>query len=179
MSLNLSKSSSAINLSKSKKGVTKYTVGLAWDEVNGEAVDYDASAVTLDHGKFVSLAFYGEMIKAGVTLSGDNRTGAGEGDDETINIDLSQVAGDEVIVAMTSYNSGNFCAEAHPVARVYEDGKSAPLIEAHLDEEAAFGTALILVRFFKDGDDWKFENISESVGDSTNGLTDVLAKYKN
>lgn len=172
--LNLSKGKPALNLTKSNKNVTEYTVGLAWD---GD-VDYDASVVILNNGSRQDIVYYGNLSAAGIQHKGDALDGSASGDDEQIDINLAQVEGDELIVAITSYNCGNFKAEDNPVAKLYNKGSTTPLVEANLSEEAAFGTALTLVRFYKEGSDWKFTNISDTVGSSANGLEDIVNLYK-
>ena len=89
-----------VELTKSNPGLTKINAGLGWD-VNafdsGSAFDLDAEVFLLgDSGKVSSdgdFVFYGNTTHASgaVEHTGDNRDGAGDGDDETIKIDLSRV----------------------------------------------------------------------------------------
>ena len=173
MALNLTKAQPALNLTKSLPNKTKYTVGLAWDQEG----DLDTSAVLLKNGLRSDLVYYQNLTAKGIVHNGDALDGFADGDDETMDIDLSEVDADEVVVVITSYNSGSFGANSNPVARLYEKGSTKALVEADLASEAAFGTAVSLVRFFKEGDDWKFENISDTLGSSSNGLEDVINKY--
>ncbi len=173
MALNLSKNKPAINLTKSQPKVSEYVIGLAWDAEG----DLDASVVVMKGGKRVDLVYYGNKSAAGIVHNGDARDGFADGDDETININLDSVDGDEVIVVLTSYNSGTFGATDNPVARLYNKGSTSALVEANLDSECAFGTALELVKFVKEGQDWTFKNTSVTLGASANGLQDVVDAY--
>lgn len=174
MALNLSKNKPAINLTKSQPKVSEYVIGLAWDAEG----DLDSSVVVMKDGQRSDLVYYGNLNGAGIKHNGDARDGFASGDDETISINLNQVDGDEIIVVLTSYNSGTFGAANNPVARLYNEGSSTPLVEAQLDSECAFGTALELVKFTKEGQDWSFKNTSVTLGTSANGLQDVVDTYQ-
>ena len=99
MAVNLSKGGK-VDLTKKKPGLKHLIIGLGWD-INkydgGGEFDLDAAAFMLDaSGKAASEAdfvFYNnpKHVSGSVVHSGDNRTGAGEGDDEVINVDLSLV----------------------------------------------------------------------------------------
>ena len=102
MSINIRKGE-RINLSKEAPGLKKAGIGLGWD-VNstdtGAEFDLDASVFMLGaNGKIPVdeyFVFYNNLVSpdGAVKHQGDNRTGAGEGDDETIEIDLTQVSPD-------------------------------------------------------------------------------------
>lgn len=178
MALNLSKDKS-INLTKSLPNETKFSVGLAWDPGS----DLDVSVIVLDaNGKRLDMVYFdpNSLTAPGLTHSGDNRTGEGDGDDETVTIDLSAIRGDSAIVALTSYSHGApemFGASRNPVARLY-GASGNELVKAELDSSAAFTTGLIFVTFTKDAaGDWNYTNTSESVGNSANGLADIIARY--
>ena len=65
-------------------------VGLGW-ECKG-SIDLDASVVGIDGSKNKSfVCYYGAKVQKGVTHSGDNTTGDGAGDDETIRIDFDKI----------------------------------------------------------------------------------------
>ena len=100
MAINLSKGGN-INLSKTAPTMSKVDLGLGWNPraTDGKAFDLDAVAfltgedgkVRLD-GEFI---FFNQKVSpcGSVTHNGDNRTGDGDGDDETISVDLSKVPG--------------------------------------------------------------------------------------
>ena len=97
-----------INLTKGQKidltkgtTLTHVNVGLGWDAVRGWSgpdIDCDASCVCLDENNKVisqkfqeSTVYFSNTVLPGIRHSGDNRTGAGEGDDESIYIDFTKV----------------------------------------------------------------------------------------
>ena len=66
-------------------------LGAGWDiSNNGSDFDLDIAAFLLDaNNKFNTVSnviFFNNKVGQGIALAGDNRTGAGDGDDETINI---------------------------------------------------------------------------------------------
>lgn len=175
------KKNKEINLTKSAPALKEVKVGVAWDE----GADLDVSAILLDESnKLVdgTPVYYGELSASGVQHSGDARDGEAEGDDESIIINLDELDPRvrTAIISITSYSDTEavtFGATSNPVARLYDGDKV--LIEAKLDEEAAFGTAIEFVSLTKDESGaWIYKNISETAGQSENGLSDIIAKYK-
>src|SRR4051812_14194926 len=76
--------------------LTNLYVGAGWDVDSGKAVDLDLVAACLIGGKLTQggsgrLVYFGDKTEPGVTLSADNTTGEGDGDDESIVFDLSKV----------------------------------------------------------------------------------------
>jgi len=73
---------------------TAVSMGLGWDVTDGVNIDLDASAVCLDKDlNFVEAVWYRKLQSENCSIihSGDNRTGAGSGDDETINVELKNI----------------------------------------------------------------------------------------
>ena len=91
-----------MSLSKSDPGLKKISVGLGWDVRETEGVDFDLDAscfLTGETGKVRSDAdfiFYNQLQTpdGSVQHTGDNLTGEGEGDDESIVVDLSAISPD-------------------------------------------------------------------------------------
>ncbi|MEN9435067.1 MAG: hypothetical protein RLZZ422_2656, partial [Pseudomonadota bacterium] len=108
MALSLQKGGN-LSLSKTDPSLTKIIVGLGWDEraTDGSSFDLDASAFLLNaSGKVrgdTDFIFYNQVkaIDGSVEHTGDNRSGAGEGDDEAIKVDLSKVSMDIQKIAFT------------------------------------------------------------------------------
>ena len=101
MALTLQKGGN-LSLSKTDPGLKKIIVGLGWDarSTDGNEFDLDASAFLLSSsGKVRSesdFIFYNQVRSqdGSVEHTGDNRTGEGDGDDESIKVDLSKVSAD-------------------------------------------------------------------------------------
>lgn len=95
--LNLKKND-VLNLTKKNPGLKKVILGAGWDVASiGQDFDLDIAAFLLnDNGKVQNIPddviFFNNMKGQGIYLEGDNRTGAGEGDDERIRLDLEAIS---------------------------------------------------------------------------------------
>lgn len=186
MAIDLKKGGS-INLNKEKPGINKITVGLGWD-VNEEASPYqfdcDASVFVLgENGKLLSdeyFVFYNNLKSpdGAVFHNGDNRTGAGEGDDETINIELSKLNPkvSQIVFAITidqaEERKQDFGMIANSFARVYNSATGEVLCQYLLDEKFPGTNALIIGRFYKSGSEWIFEAFDLAYQDGLGGLVE-------
>ena len=120
MSLELRKVTAGerINLSKEQAGLKKFKIGLSWDVKEGVTADLDASVVILGENEKMlsedSIVFYNklEAYTGAIKHSGDERSGAAEGDDETITIDLSKLPSDvkTMLAVITIYGTGQSTA---------------------------------------------------------------------
>lgn len=104
MSISLQKGQK-VSLSKERAGLSQVIIGLGWDEVQQKKgffapkplpIDCDATAFVLQNGKLVDkedIVYFGNLRHKSGTIQhmGDNLTGAGEGDDEQIIVDLARV----------------------------------------------------------------------------------------
>ena len=163
-----------VDLTKTNPGLKKITVGLGWD-VNrydgGSDFDLDASAFMLagnghvtNDGDFV---FYGNGSHASgsVVYGGDNRTGAGEGDDEQIFVDLSLVpaAVEKIDFTVTIYEAAerrqNFGQVSNAYVRIVDDATGQELIRYDLEEDFSIETALVVGELYRHGGEWKFNAI--------------------
>src|SRR6476469_4850497 len=99
MAINLSKGQK-IDLTKTNPGLSKVLVGLGWDTNKydgGKDFDLDASVFVLDAtgkvGSDADFIFYNNTKNSNTSIEhlGDNRTGAGDGDDEVVKIDLASI----------------------------------------------------------------------------------------
>lgn len=173
MAVNLRKGQK-VDLTKSNPGLTRITVGLGWD-INrydgGYDFDLDASAFMLgasgkvtNDGDFV---FYGNGTHASgsVVYGGDNRTGAGEGDDETIAVDLSKIPAniEKIDFTVTIYDGAerrqNFGQVNNAYVRIVDDATGAELIRYDLEEDFSIETALVVGSIYRHGGEWKFNAI--------------------
>jgi len=173
MAVNLKKGQK-VDLTKTNPGLTKITVGLGWDTNKydgGFEFDLDAVAFLLsDTGKVSSekeFIFYNnpKHTSEAVIYSGDNRTGVGEGDDETINIDLAKVPNNiqRISFAVTIYDAEkrkqNFGQVSNAFIRVINQVTNEELIRYDLGEDFSIETAVIIADLYRHGSDWKFNAI--------------------
>jgi len=174
MAISLSKGGN-VNLSKEAPGLNKIVVGLGWDAraTDGAAFDLDASAflVKMD-GKVRSdsdFCFYNNKVVAGgaVQHAGDNTTGAGEGDDETIKVELSKIPADldKVVFAVTIHEAEtrkqNFGQVNHAYIRVVNEEGGQEIARYDLSEDASVETSMIFGEIYRIGADWKFKAVGQ------------------
>ena len=182
----------AINLEKGQRvavELPKFTIGLGWDTNNsdtGTDFDLDASAFILgENGKILSdeyFVFYNNLQSPdeSVQHTGDNLTGEGEGDDESINIDLSKIdpRATEIIFVVTIHKAPerrqNFGQVRNAFIRIYNTVSGEEILRYDLDEDFSVETAVELGRLYKRGGQWKFEAIGTG---QKGGLAEYLTKY--
>ncbi len=190
MTVNLSKGGN-ISLEKVAPGMVHACVGLGWDPrtTDGSPFDLDASAILLDAtGKAISdqhFVFYNNLKdpSGAVLHQGDNLTGVGDGDDETINVELTALEpAVERIVFLASIHDAagrrqNFGQVADAYIRVYDRDdptNDAKVVRFDLGEDASTETALVFGELYQRGGDWKFRAIGQGY---TSGLAGVIADY--
>ncbi|MBF0125431.1 MAG: TerD family protein [Magnetococcales bacterium] len=165
-----------VSLSKEAPGLTKIAVGLGWDvrATDGGDFDLDASAFLLkadgkvrDDSDFI---FYNQLQSkdGSVTHTGDNRTGVGEGDDETIKINLATVAADiqKIAFAVTIHEADgrrqSFGMVANAFIRVVnDDGSNKELARYDLSEDSSTETAMIFGEVYRHNSEWKFRAVGQ------------------
>lgn len=174
MAVSLSKGGN-VSLSKEAPGLTKVLVGLGWDAraTDGNEFDLDASAFMLNAAGKVradaDFIFYNNARSAegAVEHAGDNRSGAGEGDDEAINIDLSKVPADvqriSVCVTINEAESRrqNFGMVSNAFVRVVNSANDKEIARFDLAEDASTETAMIFAEIYRSGADWKFKAVAQ------------------
>lgn len=188
MPVNLKKGQK-VSLTKENPGLKKVVVGLGWD-VNafdtGGDFDLDAAAFLLadsgkvkDSGDFV---FYGNLkhTSGSVQHMGDNLTGAGDGDDEQIKVDLSMVPGDVMKIAFTAtiYEAEarrqNFGQVNNAFIRIYNEETGEEMLRYDLGEDFSIETAVVFGELYKNGNEWKFNAIGSGY---QGGLAALCANY--
>lgn len=153
-------------------GLSKVTVGLGWDckRFDGGAdFDLDASVFMTDaSGKVTkdsNFIFYNNKTAPGVEHMGDNRTGAGDGDDEVIKIDLNALESDVQKIAFTvtidqaDARRQNFGMVENSYIRVVDEATGTELIRYDLGEDYSIETAVVVAELYRHGAEWKFNAI--------------------
>ncbi|GEM44396.1 TerD family protein [Deinococcus cellulosilyticus] len=183
MPVSLSKGGN-VSLTKEAPGLTSITVGLGWDirTTDGAAFDLDASAFLLgESGKVASdsdFVFFNnnKSTDGSVEYGGDNRTGEGAGDDETIKIDLTRVPQTvtRIVIAVTIYDAEtrrqNFGMVRNAYARVLNNAGGAEIARYDLSEDASTETAMIFAEVYRHNTDWKFKAIGQGYNNGLRGL---------
>jgi tellurium resistance protein TerD len=177
-----------VNLSKEAPTMTKMIVGLGWDvrATDGAAFDLDAVGFVLGaNGKVRAdsdFIFFNNKQNAegSVIHGGDNRTGAGEGDDETIVIDLSKMPAnvEKVAVCVTIYDAEgrrqNFGQVSRAYVRVLNDAGQQEIARYDLSEDGSTEAAMIFGEVYRNGADWKFKAVGQGF---KGGLGPLAASY--
>ena len=167
--------------------LTKLHVGLGWD-VNrydgGADFDLDAAAFMLAAtGKVRSsddFIFYNQKVGPGVVHQGDNRTGEGEGDDETIEIDLTQIPADierisfTVTIDQADTRNQNFGMVENSFVRVYDAVSGTEFIRYDLGEDYSVETAVVVADLYRHGGEWKFNAVGSGF---SGGLAALCANF--
>jgi tellurium resistance protein TerD len=175
-----------VNLSKEAPGLSKMVVGLGWDarSTDGAAFDLDGAVFLVNAaGKVRSDAdfvFYNNLksTDGSVVHSGDNTTGAGEGDDETVSIDLTKVPADvdKIVLAVTIHDAEtrkqNFGMVSKAFVRCVNASGNAEIARYDLSEDSSTEAAMVFGEVYRAGADWKFK----AVGQGFKGGLGPLAK---
>lgn len=164
-----------VNLSKEAPGLKKMTIGLGWDTraTDGAGFDLDGAVFLLNTtGKVRSDAdfiFYNNLKSAdgSIVHSGDNLTGAGEGDDETVSIDLSSVPADidKIVVGVTIHEAEsrgqNFGMVSKAFIRCINADGGTEIARYDLSEDGSTEAAMVFGEVYRNGTDWKFRAIGQ------------------
>ena len=174
MTISLSKGGN-VSLTKSAPGLTNILIGLGWDAraTDGAAFDLDASAFLLKaDGKVASDAdfiFFNQAASAdgSVKHMGDNTTGAGDGDDEVIKVNLAGVAAgvDKLAITVTIHEAEarkqNFGMVGQAFVRVVNEADGVEIVRYDLSEDFSVETALIFGEVYRSGSEWKFRAVGQ------------------
>ncbi|MCO7577110.1 MULTISPECIES: TerD family protein [Pseudomonas] len=174
MALTLQKGGN-LSLTKTDPSLTKIIVGLGWDprSTDGTEFDLDASAFLLAaNGKVrgeADFIFYNQLKSqdGSIEHAGDNRTGAGEGDDEVLKVDLSRVPADIDKIAFTvtihdaDARKQNFGQVGGSFIRIANDVTGAEVVRYDLAEDASTETAMIFAELYRNNGEWKFRAVGQ------------------
>ena len=174
MAVSLSKGGN-LSLDKVAPGIKNVLIGLGWDEraTDGSEFDLDASVFLVkvdgkvrgDH----DFIFYNQLKSqcGSVEHTGDNRTGEGEGDDESIKVDLSLVPAeiDKIAITVTIHNAEanglNFGQVANAFIRVVNEADNQEVCRYDLSEDYSIETAMIFGELYRHGGEWKFRAVGQ------------------
>lgn len=195
MSISLQKGQK-VSLSKDNAGLGKIVVGLGWDEVQRskgglfapkpQPIDCDASAIMLKNGKLqdkADLVFFGNLRHGSGTVvhMGDNLTGAGDGDDEQIVIDLAGVPQeyDKIVIVVNIYQAmqrrQHFGLIRNAFIRLVDARNNSEMCKYNLTEDYSGMTGMIFGEVYRHNGEWKFSAIGQGTTDP--GLGELSARY--
>lgn len=179
-----------VDLTKTNPGLSKVVIGLGWDTNKydgGTEFDLDASVFLLNaEGKCSSDAdfiFYNqkEGANGAVVHSGDNRTGEGEGDDESVSVDLTSVPAHiqkisfVITIHDASARSQNFGQVSNSYVRILKESETGEeLIRYDLGEDFSIETAIVVGELYRHSGEWKFSAIGSGY---QGGLARIATDY--
>ena len=196
MSVNLQKGQ-RVNLEKDGGGTLKRVmIGLGWDEEKQKgglfkaktaAIDCDASAFVCVGGKLVNkkdIVYFGNLTHSSGAIrhQGDNLTGAGEGDDEQIFVDLSGLPEnyDKAVFVVNIYQAQqrrqHFGMIQNAFIRICDAEGGKELCKYNLSENYTNMTAMIFGEIYRHQGAWKFSAIGEPTMD--NDLAGLARRYE-
>ncbi|MWA01063.1 chemical-damaging agent resistance protein C [Actinomadura sp. LD22] len=173
-----------VSLTKAAPNLTAVTVGLGWDvrATTGADFDLDASALMLGpSGKVISdqhFVFFNNLKSpdGSVEHTGDNLTGEGEGDDESINVDLTGVPQDcdRIVFPVSIYDADNrqqnFGQVRNAFIRIVNRTDGSELARFDLTEDASTETAMVFGELYRHGAEWKFRAVGQGYASGLAGI---------
>lgn len=195
MSISLQKGQK-VSLSKDNAGLGKVVIGLGWDEVQQKRgffapkpapIDCDASAILLQNGHVVDKAdivYFGNLrhYTGTVMHMGDNLTGAGDGDDEQIVVDLSQIPQqyDKIVIVVNIYQAvqrqQHFGLIQNAFIRLVDGRNNNEMCKYNLTDNYSGMTAMIFGEVYRHNGEWKFNAIGQGTNDP--GLGELVNRFR-
>ncbi len=180
--VSLSKGQSVSLVKTGSAPLTRVRMGLGWDTGRGENIDLDASCILYDdRRKDVDKVWF--MSKKGdkgsVVHQGDNLTGAGEGDDEVINVDLSKISKNvtSLVFVVNSFSGQQFTAVSNAFCRLVDDNTNQELVRFDLSDSKP-STGLVMCKVVRDGASWVMTAIGEfHDGKTVRAMVDPAKSY--
>jgi tellurium resistance protein TerD len=173
-----------VSLSKQAPGLSAVVVGLGWDvrTTTGADYDLDASALLCDaSGRVVSdqhFVFYNNLKSpdGSVEHTGDNLTGEGEGDDESIKVNLAAVPGEvakivfPVSIHEADVRGQSFGQVRNAFIRVVNQANGQEIARYDLSEDASTETAMVFGELYRHGGEWKFRAVGQGYASGLRGI---------
>ena len=182
--LNLNKND-ILDLTKRNPGLKKVSLGAGWDIANnGLDYDLDIAAFLLDsNNKFNTVSniiFFNNKEGQGISLAGDNRTGAGEGDDEVININLEEINPNiaKIVFVVTIHEAQakrqTFGMVENSYVRLVDlENNKREICRFNLKENGSTVTSVIFSELYKQNGEWQFKAIGEGKIADLNGILGI------
>lgn len=179
----------AINLEKGQKislqkadgsSLQQIFLGVAWDVAKskgffgfggGGNIDLDASVILFDDNKQVlDVVYFGQLRSkdGSIQHSGDNLTGAGDGDDEIIRVNLNQIPAQvkSLVFTVSSFRGQTFERVENAFCRLVDQSNNQEIASYKLSSQGAH-TGLIIAKIYRHNDAWKMHAIGENVNGRT------------
>lgn len=177
-----------INITRLDPTIRDVTIGVGWDlkRFEGDPIDLDVSAFLLDRNDKTredeDFIFYNNLIarEGAVKHMGDSRTGAGDGDDENILINLMALPFEIMKIAFVisiydlDLNSNNFSMVKNVYFRMTNNETKLETFRFEMEEDLGEATGLFIGYVERVGSDWIFKAAAEPI---YGGLSKIAADY--
>jgi tellurium resistance protein TerD len=164
-----------VNLSKTDPNLKHVLLGLGWEARATDGVDFDLDAsifMVTESGRVRSdgdFIFYGQLKSScgSIEHTGDNRTGAGDGDDEALKIKLDQVPVviTRLVVAVTIHEAQerkqNFGMVHDAFIRLVNIDTGVEITRFDLSEDYSSETAMVFGEVYRHAGEWKFKAVGQ------------------
>ncbi len=187
-----------ISLEKAGQGLTRIFMGLGWDVAQPKkrgflglggggapvSIDLDASCVAFaPGGRHLETVYFGQLTGIGgaVKHGGDNLTGAGDGDDERIYVDLNRVPDgvQTLLFTVNSFRGQTFDQVENAFCRVVDLSGSGEdeIARLNLSEQGSH-TGMVMVKVARGGSGWQLTAIGDKLdGRTAKDLVPALGRY--
>ena len=187
MAISLNKGGN-LSLSKTDPTLVRILIGLGWDEraTDGASFDLDASAFLLTASGKVrgdhDFIFYNQLKSqdGSVEHTGDNRSGQGDGDDESLVVDLSKVSPEieKIAITVTIHDAQsrgqNFGQIANAFIRVVNQDSGIEIVRFDLAEDYSTETAMVFGEVYRHNGELKFRAVGQGYA---GGLAAMCQQY--
>lgn len=194
MSINLSKGQKISLEKEAGTKLTKVTMGLGWDVAKKKggflgflggssgSVDLDASCVMFDSNRNIVDTVWFRQLRSkdgSIQHTGDNRTGAGDGDDEQIVVNLNQLPSNvtNLFFVVNSFTGQNFSQIENAFCRILDANNNNEIAKYNLSCQGNHN-AMVMSKVFLQNNEWQMQAIGENGSGSTfESLTPLMLKH--
>ena len=163
------------------KSLTSVVMGLGWDVAKPKgflgmfggpgSIDLDASCVLLDaEGAIVDTVWFRQLRSkdGSIVHTGDNLTGAGDGDDEQICVDLSRVPlhVTTLVFVVNSFTGQNFAKIENAYCRLVDQSSGNEIAKYDLSSGGSH-TAQLMAKLYRHHGEWKMHALGENASGRT------------
>lgn len=187
MAVSLSKGQN-VSLSKTDPSLKHILIGLGWDARSSDGQDFDLDAsvfMTAESGRVPSddyFVFYNQLKSpcGSVQHTGDNLTGDGDGDDESVIVELEKVPANikSLFITVTIHDAEmrrqNFGQVSNAFVRLVNHETGQEVLRFDLSEDYSTETAMVFGEVYRHNSDWKFRAIGQGY---TGGLLALCNQY--
>ncbi|AUZ05724.2 MULTISPECIES: TerD family protein [Vitreoscilla] len=164
-----------ISLSKTDPSLHRVLIGLGWDARSSDGNDFDLDACVFlvqenqkvpndDH-----FIFYNQLVSpcGSVQHTGDNLTGDGDGDDESLLVELGTISNhiDSLVITVTIHDADvrgqNFGQVRNAFVRLVNDESQVEVLRFDLSEDYSTETAMVFGEIYRRNGEWKFRAIGQ------------------